>query len=96
MILKSQKIYSENDKDRITISPYARILSLNNKQIQIFREDKGTYIVITASDLGTLQYLVEKLNQGINRNQLTQLLKNLSVKDPTAWIDLCKRKGMIE
>lgn len=96
MILKSQKMYSENAKDRITISPYAKIFSLNNKQVQIFREDKGTYIVITASDLGTLQYLVEMLNRGIDRNQLIQLLKNLSVKDPTAWIDLCKRKGVIE
>lgn len=96
MKAKAQKMYSVNDDNKITISPYARVLPLNKTQIQILREDKGTYIVLTASDLGTLQYLIEMLNQGIDRDQFTELLEKLGVKDPVAWIDLCKRKGMIE
>ncbi len=96
MVANVQKIYSEKEKYRITISPYARILPLNKTQIQILREDKGTFIVLTASDLNTLQYLIKKLNQGIDRKQLIKLLRDLGVEDQTGWIDLCKRKGMIE
>lgn len=96
METQTQRVYHISNKTLIYISPYARILRINEKQIRIFREEIGTGIILTATDLNTVEYLLKLLNRGIEKSQLAELLKRLGVDDSNSWIDLCKRKGVIE
>ena len=94
--MKRQIFFDKNNMDQIFLSPYVEIYGLGTKNILFYQQDNNKKLLLKSENCTLLNNLVNKLLNGINKEEFIELLLDFGITDGERIIEKYTGRGLFE